>query len=56
MDKTIKFERIFFSLETFLESLEDVHVNIVARSKFSSFDFMTDPMYFLMYNIHIELF
>ena len=27
MNKTIKFERIFFSLEPFLESLEDVHVN-----------------------------
>ena len=27
MYKTIKFERIFFSLEPFLESLQDVHVN-----------------------------
>ena len=27
MDKTIKFERIFFSLETFLEFLQEIHVN-----------------------------
>ena len=27
LNKTIKFERIFFSLEPFLESLQDVHVN-----------------------------
>ena len=26
MDKTIRFERIFFSLETFLESLQEIHV------------------------------
>ena len=27
MDKTIKFERIFFSLEPFLKSLPEIHVN-----------------------------
>ena len=31
MDKTIKFERIFFSLETFLECLQEIHVNFYYR-------------------------
>ena len=29
MDKTIKFERIFFSLEHFLESLQEIRVKDV---------------------------
>ena len=31
MNKTKKFEHIYFSLEPFLESLQDVHVNVLLK-------------------------
>ena len=47
MDKTIKFERIFFSLEPFLESLQEVHV------KYVTFVFISSPVSQL--NLHPQV-